>query len=426
MDLIKNYFNQKNFIFSIVLILPFLYISGSLLLNLSLIIVIILAILLSEKNYFKNFFLNHKIYFLLAFALIFLNILNSETKLYSSSKLIAYSRFIFFSISYIFVISKLSNEQIIKISKIFLLLIIFVIFDSLIQLFFGKDIFGFPYFYPYNSITGPLGDEMIVGFYLLNFGILSISFLNYFNLIKKNSNLYLILVLALIILLTGERSAFFTFFLFLFFLFIISKQKRLVFIISLSIVVSSLIVINSFSFLNNKYPFKTIINQSFLIEDNSKQEKTLDLLITNTNQNIPINKWLGHFERANEIIDKNKFFGSGFRNYRIVCFDYQKKYFNRKNISKCSTHPHNFHLEILSDNGILGYLMFIFFIIYLISTFIKGKHFENFGICLIFSLILAFIFPLKTTGSIFTTNYAFVFWYLIANYFFLINKTKEN
>ncbi len=234
------------------------------------------------------------------------------------------------------------------------------------------------------------------------------------------------MVLALIILLTGERSAFFTFFLFLFFLFIISKQKRLVFIISLSIVVSSLIVINSFSFLNNKYPFKTIINQSFLIEDNSKQEKTLDLLITNTNQNIPINKWLGHFERANEIIDKNKFFGSGFRNYRIVCFDYQKKYFDRKNISKCSTHPHNFHLEILSDNGILGYLMFIFFIIYLISTFIKGKHFENFGICLIFSLILAFIFPLKTTGSIFTTNYAFVFWYLIANYFFLINKTKEN
>ena len=122
-------------------------------------------------------------------------------------------------------------------------------------------------------------------------------FLNYFNLIKKNSNLYLILALALIILLTGERSAFLLFFVSIF-SFYYFKAKRLVFIISLSIVVSSLIVINSFSFLNNKYPFKTIINQSFLIEDNSKQEKTLDLLITNTNQNIPINKWLGHFERA--------------------------------------------------------------------------------------------------------------------------------
>ena len=50
-----------------------------------------------------------------------------------------------------------------------------------------------------------------------------------------------------------------------------------------------------------------------------------DLSLTKINHFIPLNKWIGHFQRANEIIEKNLFFGSGFRNYRIICFDYQKK-----------------------------------------------------------------------------------------------------
>ena len=43
---------------------------------------------------------------------------------------------------------------------------------------------------------------------------------------------------------------------------------------------------------------------------------------------------------------------------------------------------------------------------------------------MLFCLILSFIIPLKTTGSIFTTNYAFVFGYLIGNYFYLVKKIE--
>jgi len=309
-----------------------------------------------------------------------------------------------------------------------------VIVDSLIQLIFGKDIFGFSYFHLYNRITGPFGDEMIVGFYLLNFGILTISFLNYFNLIKKNTNFYLFLFLALTILLTGERSAYLSFFYFLFFLFIFSKNKKIIFFTSISIVIASLILISNLNFLKNKYPIQQIIQNKILVENKNSiissdnlEDTSLDSInLKNINNNIPIYKWLGHFERAIEIIEKNLFFGSGFRNYRIVCFEYQIKFFERKNISKCSTHPHNFHLEILSDNGIVGYLAFIIFIFYLFTTFIKGKLNNNFGITIIFCLILAFVFPFKPTGSIFTTNYAFVFWYLVGNYFFLIRNIKNS
>ena len=432
MNSIKKIFDKEIFFFLSILLLPFFYISGSLLLNLSIVLILILGIYFSEINYLKNFFLKHKFFIISFIFFVILNILYSETKYFSASKVVFYTRFIIFPLTYIIVISKLSDLKLKIITKIFLYLIIFVILDSLIQLIFGKDIFGFPYFYPYHRITGPFGDEMIVGFYLLNFGIITAAFLNYFNLIKKNTNIFIFLFLSIVILLTGERSAYLSFLIFLFFLFIFSKNKKIIFTTLLCVSLSFLILINSIDFLNNKYPLKNIIQDSNVMNENSNLSdknknkiEDLDLSLTKINSFIPLNKWIGHFQRANEIIEKNLFFGSGFRNYRIICFDYQKKYFDKKNIDKCSTHPHNFHLEIISDNGFIGYLFFLIFIFYFFRTFIKGKHNSNLGITMIFCLILSFVFPFKTTGSIFTTNYAFVFWYLVANYFFLIKKEKN-
>ena len=432
MEIIKNKF-INNFFFFIILLLPVIYISGSLLLNFSILLIIIFSSFFLTKNSIKIFFNKYKYFLIFFLTIVILNTFSSETKLFSISKLGAYLRFLIFPISYIYLILRLSKVDLKKISKFYFLIILFVIVDSLIQLIFGKDIFGFSYYHLYNRITGPFGDEMIVGFYLLNFGILTISFLNYFDLIKKNTNFYLFLFLALTILLTGERSAYLSFFYFLFFLFIFSKNKKIIFFTSISIVIASIILISNLNFLKNKYPIQQIIQSKILVENKNSiissdnlEDSSLDSInLKNINNNIPIYKWLGHFERAIEIIEKNLFFGSGFRNYRIICFEYQIKFFERKNISKCSTHPHNFHLEILSDNGIVGYLAFIIFVFYLFTTFIKGKLNNNFGITIIFCLILAFIFPFKPTGSIFTTNYAFVFWYLVGNYFFLIRNIKN-
>ena len=75
-------------------------------------------------------------------------------------------------------------------------------------------------------------------------------------------------------------------------------------------------------------------------------------------------------------------------------------------------HPHNYYLEILTETGFVGFLitLLIFFnILYL--TFIK-KYFSNSNIKdnnlitpFIF-LFIAEIFPLKNTGSFFTTGNA--------------------
>ena len=78
----------------------------------------------------------------------------------------------------------------------------------------------------------------------------------------------------------------------------------------------------------------------------------------------------------------------------------------------CSSHPHNYYLEILTETGVIGLAsalsIVILFLAFLFKNFrfIKGITLEqNILLASIISLILE-IFPLRTTGSIFTANNA--------------------
>lgn len=78
----------------------------------------------------------------------------------------------------------------------------------------------------------------------------------------------------------------------------------------------------------------------------------------------------------------------------------------------CSSHPHNYYLEILTETGILGFSVALFigliFFIFILRNykFFKINHLG--GVVLltaIISLILE-LFPIKTTGSLFSVNNA--------------------
>ena len=99
---------------------------------------------------------------------------------------------------------------------IFISTISFVIFDVIFQYFFGSDIFGFKAFVPGTPtayrLTGPFGDELIVGSYLSRFGIIYLfSLICLFKLTKNINEILILIFLVAVIFIIGERAAFLLF-----------------------------------------------------------------------------------------------------------------------------------------------------------------------------------------------------------------------
>ena len=83
----------------------------------------------------------------------------------------------------------------------------------------------------------------------------------------------------------------------------------------------------------------------------------------------------------------------------------------------CSNHAHNYYLEFLSETGIIGIsLLVIFFLILLKDSFNYLKKYnqqKSPEMALLIPVIIIFfleIWPLKSTGSFFTTWGATFFW----------------
>ena len=85
----------------------------------------------------------------------------------------------------------------------------------------------------------------------------------------------------------------------------------------------------------------------------------------------------------------------------------------------CSTH-HNYHLEILHDTGLIGFsVLFIFTCLILWKSFRlfqdkRLSHKQKIILALIIVNFLIEIFPLKSTGSVFTTWNGTLVWLTVS------------
>ena len=81
----------------------------------------------------------------------------------------------------------------------------------------------------------------------------------------------------------------------------------------------------------------------------------------------------------------------------------------------CSTHPHQIHFEILSEQGLLGYLFIIyifgFFIIKNIKIFLKEKNINHLNNIAYLTL---FFIPLLPGAGIFGTFNGSLFWIIFS------------
>ena len=162
--------------------------------------------------------------------------------------------------------------------------------------------------------------------------------------------------------------------------------------------------------LNFNFKASLIIIASLILVFLSVQ-KNLDFLdkYTILYKSIFVNKTIGqaihqqHFKTAYKMFNEKKFFGHGIKSFRNKC---NLEKFNSGNQS-CSTHPHNYYLQILSTSGIFSFLILVVFFIFILKELIislkdkitKNKV-NNKKNCYLLSLLIS-IFPFTTTGSFF-------------------------
>ena len=136
----------------------------------------------------------------------------------------------------------------------------------------------------------------------------------------------------------------------------------------------------------------------------------------------------------NMFLDK-KLFGYGPKQFRTIC----KKENYYKDKDSCSSHPHNYYLQILSETGFIGFLVItlIFFLnlkkyfqyIYRYKKYRSEYHLLG---LIIYSGLVVLLFPFSTTGNIFNNWLSYLIYFIfgysygIINFYKLNNNEKKN
>ncbi len=293
-----------------------------------------------------------------------------------------------------------------KIFKFWLFLIFVIIIDIFFEKYNGSNLFGFKSLDD-TRITSFFYDENVVGAFLFGFGFLTTIFFLQNEIAKKYVvilNILLVLVL-LSILITGERSAFLKSSL-LFLLIFLFIEKRKLFLKKFYLIIFT-IFFSIFLF----FIFPTV-----LLKQTEFFKRILNVDNPETfSERLENIKYFAHYDTAIEIFKNKKLNGVGNKNFRFEC--HREKYFN-ENIKfsnqRCSTHPHQIHFELLSEQGLLGYSIFILFLLsYFRKKFISDFKEKNiFKITINFYLII-FLIPILPSGSLFSTFNGFLFWFFL-------------
>jgi len=406
----KLIFNKKNVLSFILALVPISFIVGNMLININCLLLIISTIFFYRSAILEiKFHILDKLIFIL-FALIiytgfynvfFLNLENIVSYVANLTKSIFFIKYLLFYIILRFLIEKnIINLKIFFISTTFSVL--FVCFDLFYQFLNGEDIFGIVG--QGRKLSGPFGDELIAGSFIQRYSLFAFFLISlFYNSSKLNKFNWLIIPLLFVtffssIILSGNRMPSIIFLFSVFLIIIFQKNMRKFFIPF--IIIFTLIFVTLFKFnetikLNFLNLYGQVYKMTLLVKDR-------DFF----NKDSP--QYLKEFSSFYDTWLMNKYIGGGIKNFRFYCHHRPNIDENSKFI--CNMHPHNYYLEILTEIGIIGLtLVLIIFINILYLTLFK-KYFANTSlkknnliIPFIF-LFIAEIFPIKSTGSFFTTG----------------------
>tara|TARA_Y100001970_G_scaffold195528_1_gene237664 strand:- start:9624 stop:10976 length:1353 start_codon:yes stop_codon:yes gene_type:complete len=414
-------------------IIPLSFIAGNLVLNLNIIILILVALIIYRGKIFKieYDFLDKLIItffaYIISISLInfFSNLSenNNDLNVMILKKSFFYLRFLllYFVIRYLLRENKINFKIIFFSSSICCL---FVSLDLIYQYIFGFDIFGIEYV-DRRRMSGPFGDELIAGSYIQRFSLFLIFSIPLLERFKSKKIFFLVLsfvifLLLFSVILSGNRMPLILLMFTLFLIFISEKSLRKFFL--LFIFISSILILSVYNF-NQSYQrhldryYDRVTEFIILISDIYSKDKEIKKRYDSRRYVIEVdgkkigmpNVYVKEFQAGYETWLLNKFVGDGVKSFKKNC--------QKTNVINCGPHPHNYYLETLADLGLVGLilLLLISFISIYRSLLKKFSSLDKrFGYIITPFIFLFFveIFPIRTTGSFFSTGNA--------TYFFLI------
>ena len=369
---------------------------------------------------------------------------------------------------------------------IFLIILVLALFaDGVFSLIYGYNIFGFDI--KEDRISSFFNDELIMGSFVIRIFPFYIACLILSNIKYKNEVFFISLIIfPILIILSGERTAFILL-IFFFLSQIIFNQQLIVKyfkFLTLGLTISFIVLLSLQNTLMVKRLFLDTFNQ--IIDWDTKKIR----IFSSRHEN--------HFSTGYLIFKNNFITGSGVNSFRIECkkkiytnkifniilkqntirakyngkvivndqflniiyengetFKIEKRYIfknllfdeyieNQKyNFKKgqdlliktyfyedgCNTHPHNIIIQFISELGIVGIFFLFIFYLYIIKSIyefrkLKNSNLKCAGIIVLFGLVVNY-FPLLPYGNFFNN------WFAIINIlplglFFIIKKLSKS
>ena len=429
----SNYFS---FLFALI---PVSFMAGNMIININVILIILSSLILFNKRLIElKFLLLDKLIFVFFFLILisgFLNdigfylskenwsqsVIESKGFFSTSEKSILFLKYLFLYLTVRYLIEK----KIVNLKIFFLMCAassLFVCFDIFYQLVNGEDIFGLKairqdgdgnFVVDGRKLSGPFGDELIAGGFIQRFSLFTFFILPlFYKKISKTFSKYLIPIFFIIflagIILSGNRMPFILFLMTIFLILLFQAQTRkffFPFIIVFSICFFIILNFNNQVRLNFTNFFNQISKMTTIVVEMDFDNRTNP-------------QYLREFASFYDTWLMNKYVGGGIKNFRYYCH-------HRPNIQKntdfvCNMHPHNYYLEILTETGIIGFInvslifLMIFYLTFFKKYFLNSNLKNNHIITPFIFLFFAEIFPLKSTGSFFTTGNATYIFLLIS------------
>ena len=395
---IKNYFPY---------LLPLLLIFSRSLADITIVLIGILFLYHSYKNIGWEWVREKWFCFALIFTIYCLTI-NSAMSI-EPSETLAYSLFFIRWPIFAMALSYWILNDIQLLKKFFVSLAVvlfFIIFDTWWQFVFDQDIFGFEK-HTANRLTGPFTSPH-VGMWLAKLAMLPPLFLILYNKYKlKEQENYLIYsffiistVLLLSVFITGERmsllltlASIFIVFMGFFFAKLFSFKK-----------VTILLLISSIAILFFALSFPDTTQRAYF----SSIEKII---------NWRTSDYGLVWQSAYDVWMQSPVFGVGLHKYREACENlgiYGSSYLNAIGSGVCF-HPHNISLQLLSETGLVGFILFYTMVCFLtfssLKTFYTKKLWLSFA--LVFNIIFTCFLPISSNTSFFANKYGAIIWLLI-------------